>query len=63
MHTSLSRLLDHARGGGYSTFRFYSPDEFEGALGVFEAQVTASFDDLSSIAATNDHLLVTATRC
>jgi SAM-dependent methyltransferase len=63
MHTSLSRLLDHARSGGYSTFRFYSPDEFKEALGVFEAKVRARFDDPSSIAATNDHLLVMATRC
>ncbi len=62
LRTSLPRLLDQARSGGYSTFRFYTPAEFEGALGAFKARVRASFDDLSTITAPNDHLLVLATR-
>jgi ubiquinone/menaquinone biosynthesis C-methylase UbiE len=62
IRTSLSRLLAQARSGGYSTFRFYSPDEFEEALGAFETRVRATFDDLSTITAQNDHLLVLATR-
>jgi len=62
LRTSLPRLLDQARSGGYSTFRFYTPEEFEGALGAFEARVRASFDNLSTITAPNDHLLVLATR-
>jgi SAM-dependent methyltransferase len=62
IHTSLRRLLDQARRRGYSTFRFYSPGEFEEALGAFEAQVRATFDDPSAITVQNDHLLVLATR-
>jgi hypothetical protein len=56
LRTSLPRLLDQARNGGYSTFRFYTPEEFEGALGAFRARVRASFDNLSTITAPNDHL-------
>jgi SAM-dependent methyltransferase len=62
LRTSLPRLLDQARSGAYSTFRFYSPEEFENALRVFDARVRADFDDLSAITAPNDHLLVLATR-
>ena len=62
MSTSLSRLLEQARSGGYSTFRFYSADEFEEAISVFEDRVRATFDDPSAIIAQNDHLLVLATR-
>ncbi|MFQ6047244.1 MAG: hypothetical protein ACE5PT_12965, partial [Gemmatimonadales bacterium] len=61
--TLLSRLLYHARSGCYSTFWFYSPEEFEEALAVFEAQVRANFDDPSAVTARNDHLLLLATRC
>jgi hypothetical protein len=62
LRTSLPRLLDQARSGGYSTFRFYTPEELERALGAFKARVKASFDNLSTITAPNDHLLVLATR-
>jgi SAM-dependent methyltransferase len=62
IRTSLSRLLDQARSGGYSTFRFYSADEFDEALSAFEDRVRATFDDPSAIVAQNDHLLVLATR-
>jgi ubiquinone/menaquinone biosynthesis C-methylase UbiE len=62
IRTSLARLRDQARSGAYSTFRFYSPDEFEEALGVFEARVRADFDDLSAITVPNDHLLVLVAR-
>jgi SAM-dependent methyltransferase len=62
LRTSLPRLLDQARSGGYSTFRFYTAEEFERALGAFEARVRASFDNLSTITAPNDHLLVLGTR-
>ncbi len=62
IRTSLSRLLEQARSGGYSTFRFYSEDEFEEALSAFENRVRATFDDPSAIIAQNDHLLVLATR-
>jgi ubiquinone/menaquinone biosynthesis C-methylase UbiE len=62
LRTSLPRLLDQARSGAYSTFRFYSPQEFERALGAFEARVRADCDDPSAITAPNDHLLVLATR-
>ena len=60
--TSLTRLLEQARNGGYSTFRFYSPDEFEEALGTFESRVRSTFDDPTAIAAQNDHQLVLAVR-
>lgn len=62
IRTSLSRLLEQARSGGYSTFRFYSADEFEEALDTFEIRVRATFDDPAAITAQNDHLLVLATR-
>jgi SAM-dependent methyltransferase len=62
LHTSLPRLLDQARSSGYSTFRFYAPEEFKGALGAFEARVRSSFDNPFAITAPNDHLLVLATR-
>ena len=63
LRTSLSRLLDHARGGGYSTFRFYSSGELAEALGIFEARVRTTFDDPSALTVRNDHLMVLATRC
>jgi ubiquinone/menaquinone biosynthesis C-methylase UbiE len=62
LRTSLPRLRDQARSGGYSTFRFYSAQEFEEALGTFEAGVRADFDDPSAITAPNDHLLLLAAR-
>ncbi len=62
IRTSLSRLLEQARSGGYSTFRFYSADEFEEALGTFEDRIRATFDDPTTITAQNDHVLVLATR-
>jgi ubiquinone/menaquinone biosynthesis C-methylase UbiE len=62
LRTSLPRLLSQARSGAYSTLRFYSPQEFEGALGAFEARLRVAFDDPSAITAPNDHLLVLATR-
>lgn len=61
MHTSLPRLLDQARKGGYSTFQFYSSREFEEALGAFEIRVRARFDDPADITVPNDHLLVLVT--
>jgi ubiquinone/menaquinone biosynthesis C-methylase UbiE len=62
IRTNLARLRDQARSSAYSTFRFYSPDEFEEALGVFEARVRADFDDVFAITAPNDHLLVLVAR-
>ncbi len=62
IRANLSRLVEQARSGSYSTFRFYSPDEFEEALSAFEIRVRATFDDPSAITAQNDHLLVLATR-
>ncbi len=62
IRANLSRLVEQARCGSYSTFRFYSPDEFEEALSAFEIRVRATFDDPSAITAQNDHLLVLATR-
>jgi ubiquinone/menaquinone biosynthesis C-methylase UbiE len=61
MHTSLPRLLDQARKGGYSTFQFFSSREFDEALRVFEIRVRASFDDPAAITVPNDHLLMLAT--
>ena len=60
--TSLTRLRDQARSRCYSTFRFYSPEEFDKALGAFQTRVEATFDDPSAITAQNDHLLLLATR-
>ncbi len=62
IRTSLSRLLEQARNGGYSTFRFYSADEFEESLGIFEDRVKVTYDDPTTITAQNDHVLVLATR-
>ncbi len=62
IRTSLSRLLDQARSGAYSTFRFYSAEELDDALDVFETQVKANFADPSAITARNDHTLVLASR-
>ncbi len=61
IRTSLSRLLQQARSGSYSTFRFYSAEELEEALVTFEMRVRATFDDPCAITAQNDHMLVLAT--
>ncbi|UCG87690.1 MAG: class I SAM-dependent methyltransferase [Gemmatimonadota bacterium] len=60
VETSLSRLIDQARGGAYSTFEFYSRLEFEEAVQVFERRVVEHFKDPSRIMVQNDHLLAVA---
>lgn len=62
LRTSLSRLLEQARGISYSTFLFYRRREFEAALRTFEKRVRAHFRNTSAIIVRNDHLLVVATR-
>ena len=63
VRTSLSRLMEQVRSRGYSTFWFYSPEEFDAALETFEARLRVNFDDPSTITVQNDHILVSATRC
>ena len=60
--TSLARLLETARGGCYSTFEFYTDQEFEQALATFRQRLQACFPDPSVIPSRNEHLLVHATR-
>ncbi len=62
IHTNLPQLIHQARSRAYSTFLFYSPAEFERALGTFDTRVRSTFDDLSAITAQNDHTLIFATR-
>ena len=42
---SLSALLRQARNQHYSTFRYYSPSEFEAALATFEQRIRNEFPD------------------
>ena len=60
--TSLSRLLEQVAGYHYSTFRFYTPDRLQTALGIFTRRVRDVFDDCARITFDNDHLLVVAQR-
>jgi SAM-dependent methyltransferase len=59
---NLSRLLEQARCGAYSTFEFYSRREFEDAVATFERRVLEHFEDPSRIVVQNDHSLAVATR-
>ncbi len=59
---NLSRLIEQARCGAYSTFEFYSRQEFEDAVATFERRVQEHFEDPSRIVVQNDHMLAVATR-
>lgn len=60
--TTLARLLQQARAFHYSTFRLYSPAEFDEALEVFADGLVRAFGGPWDIAARNDHQLVLARR-
>ena len=60
--TNLSRLLQQARCGAYSTFEFYSQREFEDAVATFKRRVLEHFEDPSRVVVKNDHVLAVATR-
>jgi SAM-dependent methyltransferase len=59
---NLSRLIEQARCGAYSTFEFYSLREFADAVATFERRLLEHFEDPSRIVVQNDHLLAVATR-
>jgi SAM-dependent methyltransferase len=58
----LSRLVEQARCGAYSTFEFYSRREFADAVETFERRVLEEFENPSRIVVQNDHLLAVATK-
>jgi SAM-dependent methyltransferase len=60
VETNLSRLIDQARGGAYSTFELYARREFEFALEIFRRRVLEHFDDPSRMIVQNDHVLAVA---
>ncbi len=60
--TTLPRLIEQARRGGYSTFSLYTPDELEEAIQTFEARVRERFADPMVITAKNDHVMCLAVR-
>lgn len=47
--SSLQRLLEQARGRHYSTFRFYTPQEFRTAIAKFERALRVRFPDTENI--------------
>jgi ubiquinone/menaquinone biosynthesis C-methylase UbiE len=62
IQTSLSRLVHQALTGHYSTFDFYTAQEFEDALQMFKRRLHAHFEDSFSMTVQNDHLLVVSRR-
>ncbi|UCG85062.1 MAG: class I SAM-dependent methyltransferase [Gemmatimonadota bacterium] len=62
VETNLSRLIEQARCGAYSTFEFYSRREFQEAVETFAQSVLDHFADPSRIVVQNDHLLAVATK-
>jgi len=62
IQTSLSRLVHQAQTGHYSTFDFYTAQEFEDALRTFQRRLHAHFEDCSHMTVQNDHLLVVTRR-
>ncbi len=62
LRTRVARVLSQTRGRCYSTFDFYSADEFAAALEIFHERLVGAYRSRHSIAASNDHLLVTARR-
>ena len=62
VNTTVDRLIEQVRGRHYSTFRFYSPWEFEEALATFEERLARLSSDGRTITVENDHLLLSARR-
>jgi SAM-dependent methyltransferase len=60
VETNLSRLINQARSGAYSTFELYARREFEDALVTFRRRVLEHFEDPSRIIVQNDHVLAVA---
>ena len=62
LQTTAARLVTQATGRYYSTFGFYTPEEFQAALSTFEARLAEHYSDLSNVVWQNDHLLLVARR-
>ena len=62
LRTAAVRLIAQATGRYYSTFCFYTPEEFRAALEIFESRLAEDYSDLSNVVWQNDHLLLVARR-
>ena len=62
LQTTAARLVEQATGRYYSTFTFYTPEEFQAALATFEARLAEDYSDPSNVVWQNDHLLLVARR-
>ncbi len=62
LRTTAARLVEQATGRYYSTFTFYTPEEFLAALATFEARLAEDYSDPSNVTWQNDHLLLVARR-
>ena len=61
-HTSAERLHEQARLRHYSTFHFYTPEEFRRALQVFQHRLEAELDGDGTIEFTHENTWVAAER-
>ena len=62
LRTTAARLVEQATGRYYSTFSFYTPEEFQASLSTFEARLAEDYSDPSNVVWQNDHLLLVARR-
>ncbi len=62
LRTTAARLVEQATGCYYSTFSFYTPEEFRAALSTFETRLAEDYSDPSNVVWQNDHLLLVARR-
>lgn len=56
--SSLERLLAQASGRHYSTFSLYTGEEFERALGLFEAEMKRRFKRSEGVSWTDENLML-----
>jgi len=56
--SSLTKLLEKARGNHYSTFSLYSDESFETSLETFEQNIRDNFDDLEKIQWHDENIMI-----
>ena len=55
-------VVEQATGRYYSTFDFYTPEEFRTALATFESRLMETYSDPANVVWQNDHLQLVARR-
>jgi len=56
--SSLTRLLEQARGNHYSTLSLYSEESFETSLETFEQNIRNNFADLENVNWQDENILI-----